>query len=197
MSEIKLIVGLGNPGREYEWTRHNLGFLVARHLAEMYKLKFAVSSFTNGLTAEGNILDQKVCLLMPLTYMNNSGVAVRQAMKQKNIECPDMLVVCDDMNIVYGQIRLKPSGSDGGNNGLKSIIAHLQTNEFPRLRMGIGKPAGQNGNVDFVLSEFSHQEKQNLGGFIKEAAQCCTVWLKEGIATGMDQFNKRKENGNQ
>lgn len=108
-----------------------------------------------------------------------------------------MLVVCDDMNIVYGQLRLKPSGTDGGNNGLKSVIAQLETADFPRLRMGIGKPAHKDGNVDFVLSEFTHQEKQYLQEFIKEAAQCCEVWLKEGIGTAMDQFNKRKENGNQ
>lgn len=195
MSEIKIIVGLGNPGREYEWTRHNLGYLVVRHLAESLKLKFGVSSFTNGLTAEGEAFGRRVCLLMPLTYMNNSGVAVKQTIKQKGVDCSDMLVVCDDMNIVFGQLKLKPSGTDGGNNGLKSIIAHLETVEFPRLRMGIGKPTHKSGNVDFVLSEFTHQEKQHLEEFIKEAAQCCEVWLKEGIVTAMDQFNKRKENG--
>lgn len=195
MSELKLIVGLGNPGRDYERTRHNLGYMVAQHLAESFKLKLGLSSFTNGLTAEGMIEDKKVCLLMPLTFMNNSGVAVKQALKKKNIELADMLVVCDDMNIVFGQIRLKPSGSDGGNNGLKSVIAHLETNEFSRLRMGIGRPATRDGNVDFVLSKFTRQEEQHLGAFIKEAAQCCCVWLKEGIVTAMDQFNKRKENG--
>ncbi|MBP9855181.1 MAG: aminoacyl-tRNA hydrolase [Candidatus Omnitrophica bacterium] len=192
---MKLIVGLGNPGRDYEMTRHNLGYMVAQYLAESNKLKFGLSSFTKGVTAEGIIAGQKVCLLMPLTYMNNSGLAVKSTIKKKKIDCSDMLIVCDDMDVVFGKLRLRPSGSDGGNNGIKSIIAHLETKDFSRLRMGIGRPANKEENVDFVLSEFNRQEKQYLDEFIKEAAQCCIVWLKDGIVTAMDQFNKRKGNG--
>ena len=196
MSETKIIIGLGNPGNDYEYTRHNLGFLVVRYLSEQYKLKFELSSFTNGLTAKGKIDDQDVCLVMPLTYMNKSGVAVRQVFEYYKVtDFSDALVICDDMNIGFGQIRLKPSGSDGGNNGLKSIIALLNSNEFPRLRMGIGKPGHRDLNVDYVLSEFTKEEQKQLEDFISEAAQCCGVWLKEGIAKAMDQFNKRKENG--
>ena len=130
MSESRLIVGLGNPGGDYEYTRHNLGFLVVRRLAERFKLKLAPSSLTNGATAEGMFEDKAICLLMPLTFMNNSGVAVRQVMTKKNVLPENMLVVCDDFHLDFEQIRLRAKGSDGGHNGLSSIIQHLGTDQL-------------------------------------------------------------------
>ncbi len=192
MSETKVIVGLGNPGPQYEYTRHNLGFLAVQRIAEQHQLKFGLSSFANGLTAQGDIEGQQVCLLLPLTYMNNSGVAVRQVLKHTQAELSNLLVVCDDLNLKYEGIRIRPSGSDGGNNGLKSIIARLQTREFSRLRLGIGRPSNSDDTVDYVLSEFSKEEQASLKDFVETAAQCSAVWLKEGIAKAMDQFNKRK-----
>lgn len=191
MSKTRLIVGLGNPGREYEYTRHNLGFLAVRRLAEMLKLKFTPSPLTNGLAAKGIVADEALYLLMPLTYMNNSGAAVYQVMTKKDLLPADVLVICDDFHLGYGQMRLRARGSDGGHNGLSSVIEHLGMEQFARLRMGIGRPAGKKDVVDYVLAEFKKEEKDRLDSFINEAASCCLVWLREGISTAMDQYNRK------
>ncbi|MCK5081518.1 MAG: aminoacyl-tRNA hydrolase, partial [Candidatus Omnitrophica bacterium] len=112
---MRLIVGLGNPGKDYEWTRHNLGFLVVRRLAEKLKLKFALSSLTNGMAAEGIFEEDDICLLAPLTYMNNSGVAISRLMSKKDLSTEDILVVCDDFHLDFEQVRLRAKGSDGGH----------------------------------------------------------------------------------
>lgn len=190
---MKLIVGLGNPGREYEWTRHNCGFLVLIHLAKEHRLKFSKSPTIQGLVAEGQIHNHDVMLLMPLTYMNHSGAALRHAIEQKGISSEDILVVCDDFHVDFGHLRLRPQGSDGGHNGLASIIEELMTKNFVRLRLGIGAPARKEEAVDFVLGEFNQKEKEALQEFVQQAAQCCIVWLSEGTAKAMEQFNKRTE----
>jgi len=206
--DISLIVGLGNPGKEYEYTRHNLGFMVVGLLCDRYGLRLRHSSFCNAMVAEGTIDGEKVCLLLPLTYMNKSGVAVKAAVCKKGITTENLLIICDDVNLDFGRIRIRRKGSAGGHNGLKSIIQHLATEEFPRLRIGIG-PAilcdssaskGCRCNREaalahFVLDEFSKQERESLNDFISEAADCCLVWLKYGIVKAMDEYNRRKENG--
>lgn len=192
MSESRLIVGLGNPGGDYEYTRHNLGFLVVRRLAEKLKLKYALSSLTNGVTAEGTFNDQGICLLMPMTFMNKSGVAVRQVFEKKDFSPEDMLVVCDDFNLDFEQIRLRAKGSDGGHNGLSSVIEHLGSEEFARLRMGIDQPPGGKDVVDYVLEEFTKKEKNRLDNFVDEGASCCLMWLREGIDAAMDQHNRKR-----
>jgi len=189
---LRLIVGLGNPGKDYEYTRHNLGFLVVRQLAEKLKLKFTLSSLTNGMTAEGMFEEGDICLLAPLTYMNNSGVAISQLMSKKDLSPGDILVVCDDFHLDFEQIRLRAKGTDGGHNGLSSIIQHLGTEQFARLRMGIGYPPGKKDTVDYVLEEFKKKEKNCLDNFVDEAVSCCLMWLKEGIDAAMDQHNRRK-----
>ena len=189
---MRLIVGLGNPGKDYEYTRHNLGFLVVQRLAGELKLKFALSSLTNGMTVEGMFEEDNICLLAPLTYMNNSGVAVSQLMSKKDLSPGDILVVCDDFHLDFEQIRLRAKGSDGGHNGLSSVIRHLDTEQFARLRMGIGYPPGKKDTVDYVLEEFKKKEKDRLDDFIDEAVSCCLRWLKEGINAAMDQHNRRK-----
>ena len=191
MSELRLIGGLGNPGKDYEYTRHNLGFLVVRRLAEKLKLKFALSSLTNGLTAKGTFEDKTICLLMPLTYMNNSGMAVHQIVTKQELPTENMLIVCDDFNLDFEQIRLRGKGSDGGHNGLSSIIERLGTEQFARLRMGIGQPTGQKDTVDYVLEKFKKKERECLDSFIDEATSCCFAWLREGINAAMDQYNRR------
>jgi len=185
-------VGLGNPGGDYEYTRHNLGFLAIERLAQKLKFKFALSSAANGVTAEGVFEGQTVCLLMPMTFMNNSGVAVRQTMMKKGFLSKDVLIICDDFNLDFGQIRLRPKGSDGGHNGLASVIQQLGTEEFARLRMGIGYPPAQKDAVDYVLEEFTKAENNRLDSFVDEAASCCLIWLREGIGTAMDQHNRKK-----
>ena len=191
MSEIRLIVGLGNPGRDYEDTRHNLGFLAVRRLAEKIKFKFALSSLTNGLTAKGTYEDRVLCLLIPMTYMNNSGVAVQQVMTKKELSPEEVLIVCDDFHLDFQRIRLRSKGSEGGHNGLKSVIQHLGTDQFARLRMGIGRPADKKDTINYVLEEFKKTEKTHLDAFIDEAVCCCLLCVKEGINAAMDQYNRK------
>ncbi len=192
MPESRLIVGLGNPGGDYEYTRHNLGFLVVQRLAKKFALKFSPSSLTNGVTAEGVCEGLEICLLMPMTFMNHSGSAVRQVMSKKEFFPEQILVVCDDFNLDFEQIRLRAKGSDGGHNGLGSVIQNLDTEEFTRLRMGISQPPGKKDTVDYVLEEFTKKEKDQLDGFIGEAVSCCLMWLQEGVSVAMDQYNRRK-----
>lgn len=190
---MKLIVGLGNPGREYEWTRHNLGFLVLSHLAKEHRLKFSKNPTIQGLTAIGPIGNHEVMLLLPLTYMNHSGMAVEQASEQKGILPENILVVSDDFYLDFGHLRLRSKGSDGGHNGLASIIEELKTKNFARMRLGIGAPERKEEAVDFVLGEFHPKEKEALPDFVQKAVECCLVWLNEGTAKAMKQFNKRTE----
>jgi len=190
LSEIQLIVGLGNPGNDYEYTRHNLGFLVIRRLAEKLKVKFTLSSLTNGMTGEGTFEEKSICLLMPLTYMNNSGVAVQPIVSKKSLSLEDVLIICDDFNLDFGKIRIRPKGSDGGHNGLSSIIERLGTEQFPRLRLGIGQPADKSKTVDYVLEEFKKKEKSQLNAFTDEALSCCLTWQRDGVHNAMDQFNR-------
>lgn len=191
MSKIHLIAGLGNPGQEYEWTRHNLGFLVVRQLAEQLNFKFGLSSLTNGLTAEGVYNGSELCLLMPLTYMNHSGVAVQQVVAKREIAPQDVLIVCDDFNLEFEQIRLRGKGSDGGHNGLSSVIERLGTDRFARLRMGIGQPSDKKDTVDYVLEEFKKKEKERLSRFIGETVECCKIWVTDGIEAAMDRYNRK------
>ena len=190
---MRLIAGLGNPGKDYEYTRHNLGFLVVRRLAEELKFRFTASSLTNGMTAGGMFEEGAVCLLAPLTYMNNSGVAIRQLMTKEDLSPEDLLVVCDDFHLDFEQIRLRAKGSDGGHNGLSSVIRYLDTEQFARLRLGIGYPPGKKETVDYVLEEFKKKEKDHLDSFIDEAVSCCLMWLREGINAAMDQHNRKKQ----
>ncbi len=191
MSGSRLIVGLGNPGRDHEYTRHNLGFLVVEHLAQKNNLRFRKSSFTNGLTAEGKVAGNDLCCLLPSTYMNNSGLAVKQIVLNKNLDHTDILIVCDDFHLEFGQIRIRDKGSDGGHNGLTSVIEHLGTQDFARLRLGIGTPSKGQESVDYVLGKWTAGEEKQLDEFIDRATDCCGVWLQEGINKAMDQFNGR------
>ena len=193
MARDYLIVGLGNPGKDYEYTRHNLGFLVVERIAEAHKLKFLKSSLTNALMAQVNVDDNKLHLLMPLTYMNNSGVAVKKFVMDKQLDAGDVLVVADDMNLDFGHLRLRKDGSSGGHNGIQSIIDHLKTKNFARLRLGIGRPRQGQDPVDFVLEKFTKSEKEKLKIFSAEASDCCFTWLNEGVTKAMNLFNERKE----
>jgi len=191
LGQEKLIVGLGNPGKEYDLTRHNIGFLVVRQLAEDLKAKFSLSSLTNGLTAKAKTDYGVVHFLMPLTYMNNSGVAVKEMVAKNAFSYEKIFVIIDDLNLPFGQVRIRAKGSHGGHNGLVSIIKHLAGNEFPRLRMGIGHPKSKSDIINYVLEEFNKNEKESLKEFIMEGCQCCMTWIKDGITKAMDQHNRR------
>lgn len=191
MSDKRLIVGLGNPGSEYEWTRHNLGFLTVARLAEDLGVRLKKSSTVKGLWAEGRWESNEIILLLPHTFMNNSGMAVKQVVLSKKIEPQNILIVCDDFSLVFGQIRLREQGTDGGHNGLASIIAQLGTKEFSRLRLGIGPIPPHKNAVDFVLEDFRLDEKKKLPEFLDAAVDCCRAWASESLSTVMSRYNQK------
>ena len=193
MAAEKLVIGLGNPGREYEKTRHNLGFLVVMRLAKEYGAEFKKSRQANALVAEIKEGDTRIFLVLPLTYMNNSGIAVRDIAHFEKITSRDILVICDDINLEFGEMRLRTDGSDGGHNGLKSMIAELGGGDFPRLKMGVGAPPSRELQAEYVLFSFKAQEIKELPGFIDQAVECCRLWLKGDFAQAMTEFNKRKD----
>jgi PTH1 family peptidyl-tRNA hydrolase len=186
---------LGNPGKDYEETRHNLGFLAVGRLAERHDMRFRSGSWIKGLIAEGRIAGKTLYCLLPLTYMNNSGIAVKQFMIKKGLGSGDLLIVCDDLNLDFGQMRIRPGGTGGGHNGLSSIIEKIETQSFARLRMGIGAPLKGEDAARYVLEGFPREEKKSIDGFIDQAADCCLMWLEEGINKAMDKFNKRNDHG--
>jgi len=193
LAAAKLIVGLGNPGREYEKTRHNLGFMVVTRLAAEYHVPLKKYRHASAVAAEISEGELKALLAEPLTYMNNSGLAVRDIVHFEKLDLADILVVCDDTNLTFGEMRLKSAGSDGGHNGLKSIIAELGTTAFARLKLGVGAPPTRELQVDWVLANFKAAEMKELGGFIDQAVECCRLWLKDDTARAMTAFNKRKD----
>lgn len=184
---MKLIVGLGNPGRKYEQTRHNVGFMVASKLAALSgagpsKIRF------EGEFAEGGT-SQKLAILWPQTYMNASGKSVRKACDFYKLSPDNVLVICDDLNLPTGRIRLRARGSAGGQKGLIDIIRHLGTDEFPRLRIGIGQ-APQGWEVsNYVLGAFSEQEKDKIEASTTKAAYAAIDWASEGIGFAMNRYN--------
>ncbi len=159
---MKLIVGLGNPGNKYEQTRHNIGFEVVNKIAALILARPSKTKF-EGLLAEALAGDQKVSLLWPQTYMNASGQSIRKAVEFYKLAPEDVLVVCDDLNLASGKIRLRASGSAGGQKGLVDTIRHLQTDSFPRLKIGIGRPPEGWEVTDYVLGKFSSGEREDGG----------------------------------
>jgi len=188
----KLIVGLGNPGHKYTWTRHNLGFLVLGAFGSLHKVSWRNSESHQGMLSNAVVHDIECSLLMPTTFMNNSGVAVAQLARSKGIDPENILVVCDDLSLPFGKLRVRPLGSAGGHNGLKSIIEHLGGNRFARLRLGIGAPAAQETS-DYVLTNFTSEQKKVLPEFINHALDCVTCWVTEGAAEAMNKYNKQQE----
>ncbi len=191
MSEKRLIVGLGNPGSEYEWTRHNMGFLTVSRLAGDLGMRLKKSISVKGLWAEGRLENSEVVLLLPHSFMNNSGIAVKQAIASKKIALENVLIVCDDFSLVFGQVRMRQQGSHGGHNGLASIIEHLGTSEFSRLRLGIGPIPSHKNAVDFVLEDFSLDEKRKLPEFLNAAVGCARAWASETLSTVMSRYNQK------
>ena len=194
MAKTKLIVGLGNPGREYEKTRHNLGFMAVQRLAAGLGAEFKKCRYAAALTADARGNEEKVVLALPQTFMNNSGEAVQGIMKFENVALEDVLIVCDDLRLDVGKLKLRLEGSDAGHNGLKSIAAHLGTEAYARLKLGIGEPRSPEGQVDFVLARFSAAETKMLEDVLESACDCCRLWLTGDTARAMTLYNKRKDN---
>jgi len=190
---LKLIVGLGNPGKGYLWSRHNLGFMVVDALAGQHGMTWKRSRVNHGWISQGQIDDQPYRLMKPVTYMNRSGQAVGALKRHLGLDLSDLLIVCDDFNLSFGQLRIRPSGSDGGHNGLESVIHHLHSKDFGRLRVGIGAPVPNQDVADYVLSEFSRNERKELGFVCDETVDCCVTWLSEGMAKTRNRYNKKKK----
>jgi len=185
----RLIVGIGNPGPEYAKTRHNVGFRVLDALAKRLKVSKQETRF-RGIYAVSQVEDLRVGLLKPLTYVNLSGQSVGEAVKQLNLQPEQILVVLDDAQLPLGKLRMRPKGSGGGHRGLQSIIDALQTDEIPRLRIGIGSPPEGVDMVTFVLSPFEDDEEPIIGEAVERAADAAIVWATEGINAAMQKFNK-------
>lgn len=190
------IVGLGNPGKEYQDTRHNIGFTVVDVLAKRHDVNLKRKWRFKGRAGLAVIEGRKILLFKPLTYMNLSGMAVRPAIDYYGIEPGNLIVVVDDVNLDPGMVRIRSSGSAGGHNGLKSIIGALGTENFSRIRIGVGaKPAGS--LKGHVLGRFSRDEAELIGTVIEQAADAVETVLKQGVSTAMNLYNKKKQNNNE
>ncbi len=189
-----VIAGLGNPGKKYENTRHNMGFLVldefaARHGINASKIKH------KALVGDGIVSGEKVLLVKPQTYMNLSGESIREVMSYYGVPFENLIVIYDDLDLETGALRIRKKGSSGSHNGMKSVIYQLQTDEFPRVRIGIGSPGGLD-RKDFVTGSVSKSEAKVLAETIKKAAEAIDCILDRGIDIAMNRFNKgQKESG--
>lgn len=184
-----LIVGLGNPGKEYVNTRHNAGFLALDYIAERIGTQIDRARF-KGLAGEGSFGEHRVLLLKPQTYMNLSGEAVREAASFYKIAPENVIVIADDVNFAAGKLRVRGKGSDGGHNGLKSIIAQLQSNNFPRVKVGVGvKPHPEYDLADWVLSNFSKEENEALSASFGQIYEGIALLLKGDLPGAMQACN--------
>ena len=183
---MKLIVGLGNPGKKYEGTRHNMGFMAVDLFSDMAKIDVDKEVFS-GLLGRGKVFEEDVLLFKPTTYMNLSGTAVSQVVHYFKIEKEDIIVVYDDMAIAPGNIRLRLNGSSGGHKGMQNIIEQLGTSDIKRIRVGIGEPT--NDTVDFVLSKPLKEEQELIDGALENAANAIKEALKSGFDRAMNRFN--------
>jgi PTH1 family peptidyl-tRNA hydrolase len=186
--QIRLIAGLGNPGREYEQTRHNIGFLVVDRLAAQFGSTWEKSTKWGAILAKCG----EVILVKPMTYMNRSGEPLGAIGQFYKIEPPEILIVLDDLALPPGRLRLRARGGAGGHNGLESILAQFGTEEIPRLRIGIGAPP-RDGSVDYVLSRFFDEQKALVASTIDRAAEAVKWAIDKGLVSAMNNFNQTEE----
>jgi PTH1 family peptidyl-tRNA hydrolase len=187
--ESFLIVGLGNPGREYKNTRHNIGFMLVDALASRLSVEFTRSQ-SKALICDGRYQGHKIILAKPQTYMNRSGHPTRALLKFYKLDPDHLLVAYDDVDLPFATIRLKPSGGSAGHKGMGSILEQLGTDQFPRLRMGVGRPPGQKQAADYVLKPFTKSEDEFLDQFIQRAADTVQAFITQGIDFAMTNFNR-------
>lgn len=186
---MKVIVGLGNPGKEYEHTRHNIGFEVIDVLSRQLGIPLDQSKF-KGLYGIGFHNGEKVLLLKPLTYMNLSGESIRAVMDYYQRDLEDLLIIYDDLDLPVGKIRLRQKGSAGGHNGIKSTVAHLGTQQFNRIRIGIDRPQSGMSIPDYVLGRFNKDEKALILEAVEKSSDACTAWLEKPFSQVMNEFNQ-------
>lgn len=183
---MKLIVGLGNPGRRYAATRHNVGYMVLDELAKRHRIHVK-KRMGRAMVGQGTIAEEEVLLAKPMTFMNLSGEAVSHLARRYRIKPEDIIVIYDDVDLPPGKIRIRPRGSAGGHKGMDSIIYHLRTQDFPRVRIGIGSIEGE--AIDYVLSRFNRSDIALIKPAIASAASAVEAIIAEGIEPAMNKFN--------
>ncbi|MBC7363055.1 MAG: aminoacyl-tRNA hydrolase [Candidatus Aminicenantes bacterium] len=186
-----LVVGLGNPGTEYSRTRHNVGFMVVQTLARELGVQVRKKKYRSKI-AMAQISGEKVILALPQTYMNMSGLAVKDLLNGFKLLPANMVVIYDDLDLNFGEIRIRPQGSAGTHKGMKSIVQEINTTVFPRVRVGIGPKAEAQGAADFVLSEFSAEEMSALKPVIEKASRAVQMIVNGDIQKAMNEFNRKK-----
>jgi PTH1 family peptidyl-tRNA hydrolase len=191
---MKLIAGLGNPGIFYAYNRHNIGFMCVRHLGNTYKIKLNKKQ-GNARTGIGEITGEKVILARPQTYMNNSGEAVDRLVNRYEIELADLIVIHDDLDLPVGKIRIRRGGGSGGHKGIESSIYYIESGDFYRVRVGIGRPDEVNTTdkeaavIDHVLSNFSREEKKIIKRIVPEVDKAVVCLITEGLEAAMNKYN--------
>ncbi len=183
-----LIIGLGNPGREYQRTRHNVGFLAVDSLTTRWGLSFTRQR-ARAEVAEGTVLGRRVTLAKPQTFMNSSGDAVRAVMRYGNLAPSNLLVIYDDMDLPFGRLRIRDKGSAGGHRGVQSIVDQLGTSDFARLRIGVGRPPLAVDPIDYVLSGFCASELVELKSIFDRVAEGVEVFMRDGVTAAMNVVN--------
>lgn len=183
---MRIIVGLGNPGKKYMFTRHNVGFMTIDRLAELYEIDCNKRKF-EAIIGEGFVGEKKILIAKPQTYVNLSGVSVGKIAAYYGCPLDRIMVVCDDLNLPVGKIRIRKKGSSGGHNGLDSV-AQYAGSEFPRLRIGIGQPINEDAK-EYVLTPFTGDEKEIINQAIDKACQAINTWITTGIESCMNVFN--------
>ncbi len=186
---LKVIIGLGNPGKQYEDTRHNVGFLAIDTLSKELQIPLTTMKF-RGIIGEGNVQGEKVLLVKPQTYMNLSGETVGQIVSFYKLTAQDIVVIYDDLDLPVGKLRLREKGSAGGHNGIKSIIAHLGTQDFSRIKIGIDRPEPGKSVSDYVLHSFPKSDWPHIQDAIQSAAKASEDWIKgDSFLTVMNHYN--------
>lgn len=190
---MKIIVGLGNPGPRYQRTRHNLGFWVLEELSQRWQIPLSKHKF-RAKYGEGTVAGQRVFLFKPQTFMNRSGETVGSLVNFYQIGLEELLIICDDLALAPGFIRIRGSGTAGGHKGLSNIISHLNTVQFPRLRVGIGQPPPEMDSADYVLQGIGEPELRILKDACAVGAEAVEVWLAQGLDEAMNRYNRKQNN---
>jgi PTH1 family peptidyl-tRNA hydrolase len=188
---VKIIVGLGNPGIPYEWSRHNIGFMVVNRFAEIHHITVGTRRFKS-LFGKGSIDSEPVILAKPMTFMNRSGEAVAKIVPFFKVGMKDLIVIHDDLDLPFGKLRIKQRGGDGGHQGIRSVIESMGGNSFLRLKIGIGRPLREMDPAEYVLTPFSAREKSSLDEALTRSAECLAVILREGVERAMNRCQKRR-----
>ena len=186
---MRIILGIGNPGKRYRFNRHNVGFMLLDYLAEKFSLSFTPSKFEY-LFATGELDKESYALIRPVTYVNESGIAAADAVKNFGVELKDLLVIVDDINLEFSKLRIRASGGDGGHNGLNSIIYQLSSDQFPRLRIGIGSSFEKGYMADYVLTDFDKKERKILEKTFNTSEILIVEFIKGGLEGMLSAYSR-------